>query len=76
MARKRKMYQYIVTKVNDLVVKLKKKNLHFKFVLSKIYTLNNSHEIKVEIGRLKTRIKVSVINVEIPLILRLDYQMV
>lgn len=74
VAGKRWMDSYIATKDDNFIVKLKKENERFKFGPSKIYTSENSHEIEVEIGKLKTTIKVSVVNADIPLLLGLDYQ--
>ena len=74
MAGKRWMDSYIATKDDNFIVKLRKENERFKFGPSKIYNSENSHEIEVEIGKLKTIIKVSVVSADIPLLLGLDYQ--
>ena len=46
---------------------------HFKFGDGQTYNSNMNHEMEVEIGQLKTTIKTSVVDVNIPLLLWMDY---
>ena len=47
---------------------------YFRFGPSKTYKSSENHEIDVEIGKLKDAIKVSVVEVNIPLLIGLDCQ--
>ena len=74
VAGKKWMDSFAETKGEGTMIKRKYEDENFKFGPSKVYNSNQSHEIEVEVGNLKTRINVSVVNADIPLLLGLDYQ--
>ena len=58
------------------VIRREKENEYFKFgpSNSEVYKSNENYEIEVSIGTFKDKIKVSVVDADIPLLLGLDYQ--
>ena len=64
---------YIESK-GDIKVKRSKENELFKFGPSEIFKSDMSYEIDIEIGTLKEKIKVSVVDADIPLLIGLDCQ--
>ena len=67
------MDAFLASKGKNTVIKRRYENQSFKFGDGKVYTSNMSHEIEVEIGELKTTLETSVVNVNIPLLLGMDY---
>ena len=64
---------FIVSKGKYETVKREYENQHFKFGDGKVFHSNMSHEIKIEIVGFKTTSKTSVVDVNIPLLLGMDY---
>ena len=58
----------------DILVKREKEDELFRFGPSDIYRSDMNYEIEVCIGKLKEKIKVSVVDADIPLLLGIDYQ--
>ena len=71
---KKWMDSYVASKGPNVFIKRKEENEQFKFGPSEVYTSKIEHEIEVEIGKLKTTLKVSVVDADIPLLLGTDYQ--
>ena len=67
------MDSFITSKGKDVFIRRKYEKENFKFGNGQVYTSTESHEIDVEIGRMKTKIWTSVIDANIPLLLGLDY---
>ena len=67
------MDAFISSKGKHEQVRRKYEDQNFKFGDGNIYNSNLSHEIEVEIGDLKTTIETSVVDVNIPLLLGMDY---
>ena len=59
---------------HDVFIKRYKENESFKFGPSKVYKFSENYEIDVQIGNLIDKIRVSVVDADIPLLLGLDYQ--
>ena len=59
---------------DDINIKRTKEKEFFKFGPSKVSLSKENYEIEVAIGKLKEKIKVSVVDADIPLLLGLDYQ--
>ena len=74
VAGKKWMDSFAETKGEGTVIKRKHEDENFKFGPSKVYNSKESHEIEVQVGKLKTKINVSVVQADIPLLLGLDYQ--
>ena len=56
------------------VIKREKENERFKFGPSQVYRSTHNYEIDVCVGNLNDKIKVSVVDADIPLLLGLDVQ--
>ena len=67
------MHAFIASKGKNEQVRRRYEDQNFKFGDGNIYNSNLSHEIEVEIGELKTTIETSVVDVNIPLLLGMDY---
>ena len=67
------MDAFIASKGKFETVKREYENQPFKFGDGKVFHSNMSHEIEVEIGDFKTTLKTSVVDVNIPLLLGMDY---
>ena len=67
------MDAYLESK-GDIFIKRYKENENFKFGPSRVYKSSECYEIEVKIGKLKDKVKVSVVDADIPLLLGLDYQ--
>ena len=59
---------------DNIFVKIEKENEKFKFGPSEVFTSNANYEINISLGDLKDKIKVSVVDTDVPLLLGLDYQ--
>ena len=57
---------------DDINIKRTKEKEFFKFSSSKVFLSKENYEIEVAIGKLKEKIKVSVVDADIPLLLGLD----
>ena len=64
---------FIASKGNNFYVRRTHEDQNFRFGDGHIYNSNMSHAIDVEIGKLKTTIETSVVDVNIPLLLGMDY---
>ena len=69
------MDAYAESKGENVKIRTGKENESFRIGPSDIYTSEVYYEIEIEINNLKERIKVSVIEANIPLLLGLEYQM-
>ena len=67
------MDAFIASKGENEMVRRKYEDQNFKFGDGKVYKSNLSHEISVDIGGFKTTIETSVVDVNIPLLLGMDY---
>ena len=65
---------YVESKGSNFFVKRSNENEWFKFGPSQKYRSSQNYEIEVIIGNFVDKIKVSVVNADIPLLLGLDYQ--
>ena len=62
------------SKEESVQIKIRKESENFRFGSSDIYKSEENYEIEVEIGNLKEKIRVSVVDANIPLILGMEYQ--
>ena len=67
------MDTFIASKDKNFIVKRKYENQSFKFGDGSIYNSSLSHAIDIEIGDCKTTLETSVVDVNIPLLLGMDY---
>ena len=67
------MDAFISSKGKDELIRRSFENQSFKFGDGNIYNSNMNHKINVEIGGYKTTINTSVVDVNIPLLLGMDY---
>ena len=65
---------FIESKGDDIQVKRRKEKEYFRFGPSKVFMSSENYEIEVSIGTLKDKIKVSVVETNVPLLIGLDYQ--
>ena len=68
------MDAFIESKGDDIKVTRRKENQYFKFGPSEVYKSSENFEIDVVIGDLKDKIRVSVVETNVPLLIGLDYQ--
>ena len=59
---------------DNICLKVEQENEQFKFGPSKVYTSNANYEIDIKLGDLQDKVKVSVVDTDVPLLLGLDYQ--
>ena len=67
------MDAFLASKGKNTFIKRTVEKQSFKFGDGNVYTSDMSHEIEVEIGGLKTTLETSVVNVNIPLLLGMNY---
>ena len=65
---------FIESKGDNIQVKRRKEKEFFRFGPSKVFMSLENYELEVSIGTLKDRIKVSVVETNVPLLIGLDYQ--
>ena len=72
----RKVFDAIVESRGDdgKLISRRKENKKFQFGPSEVYTSNMNYDIEVEIGKLKDKVRLSVVEADIPFLLGVDYQ--
>ena len=74
VAGKKWMDSFSETQDKNVIIRRHKENENFKFGPSKVYNSKENYEINVNIGKMETTMRVSVVEADIPLLLGLDYQ--